>query len=320
MTYPIFTTGIQVLWRSRDEVQFGVNPQTRILASAAAADFLIENCSGTKPVSELLSLAQAEGFDLTSIRSLLARLLENGFLTQRSGESIVENLQDIEIVIKGAGRLGTTVAILLAETGIANIRIIDSRPVGLADITAWGPSRIDVGMRRDHTALLLLERTIRGSWPRMLRPHKPVSRRLAILCPEPIGRTPWFASNIADELMAGGQPYLVASTGAEGALVSTVLTPGSTACVRCYHCRLTDLDHCWPLLSSQLIGRSGPDLASARLILHVAHLIVELTIDWLANPEESESGIYSMAWPSLTSEFSPISAHLACGCQWDKAG
>ncbi len=319
----MFADGTTVVWRSKSEVQFGFDPRFQVRAPADEASFLISACTGTKSVSEIIAQGKSDSLDSECLATVISRLIETGQLISATSLQESDILLDVEFDVSGAGRLGTTVAILLAQSGARNIRVLDRSLITNADVTAWGPSRIDVGARRDHTALLILERIHRGMWPRLLRPIKPALPKLAILCPDPIGQSPWLAPHITDEFLANDQPHLIASTGAKSALVSTVLNPNSTACLRCFHARLSELDSAWPLIASQLIGRTTRDLASSSLILHTASFIVDQAVSWaldLANESlEKISGLYELTSPNFQPQFNPVTTHWSCGCQWNQA-
>ena len=323
MFIPMFADGTAVVWRSKSEVQFGFDPRLQVRAPADEASYLISACTGTNSVSEIIAQSKLEGIDCENLATVISRLIETGQLISATTLQESESLLDVEFEVSGAGRLGTTVAILLAQSGAQNIRVLDRSLITNADVTAWGPSRLDVGQRRDHTVLLILERIHRGMWPRLLRPIKPALPKLAILCPDPIGQTPWLAPHLTDEFLAADQPHLIASTGSTSALVSTVLNPNSTACLRCFHARLSELDSAWPLIASQLIGRASRDLASSALILHTASFIVEQAISWAAglSQESSEkvSGFYELTSPKYQPQFIPLATHWSCGCQWNQA-
>jgi hypothetical protein len=344
MSIPQFAHGVHVLWRSRDEIQFGIDPNRQVRVCAKIAAHLIANCTGQITTAEIEASALRKQLNVCELQITMARLLHNGLLFSQSDAveqsmpvNFVDNQQteltrnrqlgiqeqrnrsNTEIEIHGAGRLGTTVALLLAHAGYVNFRIYDEQLVTISDVTAWGASRVDVGARRDHTALLIVDRIYRGTWPRMLRSQKRGTRRIVILCPDPIGDSPWFAPNLTDEVIAEDSPHIIATTGARCALVSTVLQPNKTGCLRCHNARLTDLDPSWPLLTSQLIGRPMLDLAPANLILHAGTAVVEVVNDWVASQSYDRSGLWSINWPTLAKNYIAIDTHSACGCQWNQA-
>ena len=322
MFIPMFVDGTAVVWRSESEVQFGIDPRNQVRVPAKTGSYLISVCTGTKSVSEIINQAELDEVDCNILSNAIAKLIETGQLVSAARVCETEALAQVEFEITGAGRLGTTVAILLAEAGATNIRILDRKPIATTDVTAWGPSRLDIGQRRDHTALLILERIHRGMWPRLLRPIKPELPRLSILCPDPIGQTPWLAPNLTDSFIAADLPHIIASTGANSALVTTVLNPNSSACLRCFHARQCELDSAWPLIASQLIGRATRDLASSSLILHCATFVAQQSIEWATGRSASNisnCGIFEMTAPDFRTEFMPIETHWSCGCQWNRA-
>lgn len=319
MANPIFIAGINVLWRSKNEVQFGIDPANNVRTDSKIAAHLIANCTGHLTLSEILHSALRNNLDADVVALTISRLINSGLMDSQVQVVKQQSFIDTQIEIKGAGRLGTTIAVMLAHSGFTNIHIHDDNKVTLADVTAWGASRVDVGARRDHTALMIIERIQRGTWPRMLRPTKTGSKNLVILCPDQVGQSVWFQPDLTDEQIAADRPHLFAGVGRTQGQVSTILNPKATACLRCHNARLTDLDPAWPLLSAQLVGRPTQDLAPAPLILHVASLVLELVSDWAQNPTNLESGIWQVNWPSATRTLLPLSTHGSCGCQWNMA-
>jgi len=319
MFKPIFAAGINVLWRNKNQVQFGIDPKTQIRADSKIAAHLIANCTGHLTLEEIIQTANREGLDTEQLLLTVSRLIKSGLLTSDTVLQMPRTFATAEIEIQGAGRLGTTVAILLAQCGFLNIHIHDSKKVTLSDVTAWGASRVDVGARRDHTALMIIDRIQRGVWPRMVRAAKSRSQRLVILCPDQVGQSVWFAPDLTDRLIAADLPHLVAGAGQNEALVSTVLSPSHTACLRCHNARLTDMDPAWPLLSAQLVGRPPQDLAPSGLLLHTATLVVEIVSQWAHEANYVDSGFWAIDWPSTDKSFNQLNTHAACGCQWNQA-
>jgi len=319
MFKPIFAAGINVLWRTKNEVQFGIDPSNHVRTDSKIAAHLIAMCTGHSTLEDIVQTAARDNLNTEQLIATISRLLKSELLINNSEQLKQQIFSDTEIEIRGAGRLGTTIAILLAQCGFANIHIYDPEKVTLSDLTAWGASRVDVGARRDHTALLIIDRIQRGVWPRMVRAKKPKQNHLVILCPDQVGKSVWFAPDLTDQQIAADQPHLVAGAGLEQALISTVLNPKQTACLRCHNARLTDLDPAWPLLAAQLVGRPTQDLAPAALLLHTATLVMDIVCQWALEPNSLESGFWQIDWPKATKSLIPINTHGACGCQWNCA-
>jgi hypothetical protein len=308
-----------VLWRNKDEVQFGIDPANHVRSDSKIAAHLIATCTGHLSLDEIVRSAKQQELDAEQLLVTISRLIKSELMNTGTDQVKHRSFSDLEVEIQGAGRLGTTVAILLAHSGFSNIYVHDQGKVTLSDVTAWGASRVDVGARRDHTALMIIDRIQRGVWPRMVRATKMRERRLVILCPDQVGSSVWFAPDLTDRLLAADQPHLVVGAGKDEALISSVLNPNQTACLRCHNARLTDMDPAWPLLSAQLIGRPAQDLAPAALLLHVANIVTEIVSQWAVEPTYLESGFWKVDWPSGLKSFSSLSTHAACGCQWNRA-
>ena len=229
-------------------------------------------------------------------------------LAQRRGE--------VEISIYGAGRLGTTIALLLTSSGFPLIRVHDERLVVGEDVTAWGASRIDIGHRRDRICGLLMERANRGALNRQLHPRMNVTKRLAVVVTDQAGDWPWLDPLAVDSQLESSTSHIVATVAHSAARWSNVITPGQGACTRCDYQRMVDSDPQWAMIAAQLRTRPALDLAPASLILNTATRIVATIEDWLRN-EAQLSGAHLLDWPVLNVSFSPWSAHPACGCSWE---
>ena len=290
-----------LLWRSKDQVQFGIHPTDCVRMSKEIALSILpqQDCAVDVP-------------DDVTPEHLIAmhrEQLEPNELSKRV---------DTEIVIIGAGRMGTTIAVLLANAGYPTIRVHDKQPVTLADVTTWGASRIDVGMRRDFTAHLIIERIYRGTWPRILRKMQTATRKLVILCPDPVADWPWFAPNLTDDLISKDQPHIVVASSPSNVHFSSVIVPGKSACMRCHDAHLTEIDSAWPLITSQLIGRPMLDVTPSGLILYAAHFITQAVHRWVIEKQADANRLWDIAWPSFNATYNSMSVHPACGCQWNQ--
>lgn len=299
----ILTSQTPVLWRSKDIVQLGLDPQQALHLPADIAQSLLKQASGNP-------LPLMRTYDITPAHSIA---LNRENLAQ---EELVRRFET-EIVIHGAGRMGMTIAVLLANAGFPTIRIFDKKHITQADVTSWGPSRTDIGSRRDYIAYLLIERIHRGTWPRMLRQPTTASRTLTLMCPDPVADWPWFSPQLTDELIASDKPHIVVASGTDKVHFSSVIVPGKTACMRCHDAHLVDHDPSWALISSQLIGRPSIDVTPSNLILFAAHTITQLIQEWTNDQHKDINRLWEISFPELSKTWIATTQHPACGCGWN---
>ena len=308
------TSHIPVLWRSKEEVQIGLHPMHSLrMPIDAAHKFLAAAITAEQEKPSTRAETSAHSVEpVADPAHYIAYQREDLTKEQQA------NRLNTEIVIQGAGRIGTTIAILLAGAGYPLIRIHDAQKITSNDLCIWGASRVDIGSRRDHTAHLLIERIHRGTWPSILRRTSTATQRLTILCPDPVTDWPWFAPNLTDKLIASDQAHLVLASGPTNIHVSSVIEPGVTSCMKCRDAHLTDADPSWPLLTSQLIGRPPLDLAPSGLVLYAAHFATQLVSEWVDSRSVLPNRLWDISWPSLATEFTTMFPHPACGCGWNQ--
>lgn len=339
---PILAPGVHVLWRSPTEVQLGINPHRALVMPAKHASKIIQLCDGNTMVSEIAKAAHDEEISEGSIINLLLQLFNSGLIqdsdvhlsgsnsqtvptqqrlmAQRETQS--ENARNArfttEIHIWGLGRLGITIATLLASAGYPLLRFHDDKLVTSDDLIAWGHSWVDVGGRRDVVATQITERLFRGFSERNHFQKYIPQRTLHIYTPDSCADYPWASPDMTTQCMSDDTPHLVAITAGSFASITSVIEPGQTSCWRCMHLTQCDLDASWALVSSQLIDRHVPDVTPIGLVTLAAVHVVSVVGDWLDGRSPLTDVIYEFAWPSVHAQLHEQSAHPRCGCMWDR--
>lgn len=331
---------IHLLNRDKENIQLGLDPQTCMQLPEQFRKIL-EKCDGYSTVNELAQLGIQLGFDFDSTVHTLYLLTQRGLLieqtpalqkltsnqashlldAQRSTQSDPQRIAErtkARITIFGAGRTGATLALLLGNSGFANLRIIDPNLITAADLSPWGASRIDIGQRRDVLVHTLLERVHRQQLRTTRLKESRSKPNLIIFAPDPVADIPWLNPDLADLAIAADSPFLVIATCPANSLVSSVIIPGVAGCVRCFHQHQNDRDSVWPQLMSQLIGRNVPDQTPTDLVLSTALFAYHQVANWI-DLEKTESNVW---WKlDRTSKISSISnmPHNQCGCFWQLA-
>lgn len=329
--------GVHLLSRDQQRIQVGLNPRTSLVLPKAMLAIL-KKCDGYTTVDQLTKLAKLNELDPQSTMETLNLMLAQGLLRKvdPSVESLSANQQSHyldssrsvgfeaekinqratkRLAIVGGGRLGATISLLLGNSGFSNLRILDSSPVTLSDISPWGASRLDVGLRRDFVIQTMLERIHKGQLKTMRTKESRVKPDLIVYAPDPVSEIPWFDPNLANWAMELDVAYLVASSSPNEAYVSSVLTPGKSGCIRCYHQHQTDRDPIWPKLIAQLVGKVSPDFTPTDLVLGTGLFAYQQICKWMEQPELNSSTWWAITTTEHIAKFE-IPPHAHCGCIW----
>jgi bacteriocin biosynthesis cyclodehydratase domain-containing protein len=240
---------------------------------------------------DLASLALRHGSDATA-RSVLRR-------RQRSW-----------VEVRGASRVGSAVATLLAAAGIGRVSVADPLPVGLADVGPTGLLLPDVGGSREVAARERV-RTVAPS-ARATRSTGPATPELVVLAP-PTGPDQTLVATWSRR----STPHLLAFVRETTGVVGPLVVPGETCCLFCLDLHRRDLDPGWPVIAAQL-GR-GPanqacDVGLATLVAAQAALQALAYVDG-SDPVVLDGTLETSLSTGLTRRRS-WSPHPTCGCRW----
>ena len=345
-SHPHLAPGIPVLWRDADHIQIGLHPLNSVILEAHIAIPLLEMCNGQTPTNVVVRELMSTGASQEQCELIVTRLMRNRLMrnlpqrisdVQSNGLAAISHNDSPRILMQremsntsqssqrsltavhlyGLGRLGMTVTAALASAGFAHLRVHDSAVVTAQDVTTFGASRIDIGNRRDFVALQIIERVQAGVTSRNhALKHKPANE-LHVYMPDAVADYPWFDYSLGQECMSRDIPHLVATLAQQSALITSVITPGTTGCLRCLHLHNADHDRTWPLINAQLVGRRAPDLSPIGLVIQSAMLVVEQVSRWVDEGTTDENRIVSLGWPSQRAGVMINTAHPDCGCTWE---
>ena len=340
---PKFAPGVRLYNRSQSQIQIGINPDTALVVEEKVGRTIGKLLTGANSFSEICKQLVGDGHDLPSSKNFINRLIALGLVEtgpvaatydQQNPVSEVQRLNLVretsrdleainrrigcEISIRGAGRLGMTVCLLLASAGFPNITVHDSKMVTESDLTPWGASRIDIGIRRDVVAKNLIERMIRGASAHKNSLRYRSKQKIEILLPDQHADFPWISAISADALVATDTPHLFASTSSNESLISSVIDPGQTPCLRCLHLHKCDQDPQWPIIDLQISQNPLVDSAGIALILRTAMEVTRIAAAWIDAPQTPESHLLKLGQAEACVEMYPTFFHPACGCRWDK--
>jgi hypothetical protein len=350
LSNPQLAPGVHFFRRNESQIQIGINPNSAIILDTQIGKQIFQLLSGNNSVAQICQKLNQTGFTESSGKNLLIQLANLGLLTSGpttqtyDDKNPVTGIQRLnlnretagshqamkqrigcEIAIHGAGRLGTTLGLLLVSSGYPNITVHDSQLVREDDLTPWGASRVDIGNRRDHTARNLMERMIRGASSHKNSLRFQAQRRIEILLPDQRANFPWIDATSADSFTAKDISYLFAATSSSAGIVSSVITPGIAPCLRCLHLHRCDLDPAWPRIELQVAAHSAIDTAPIGLIIRTALLIQSAINDWvdqdLTDRDKSpDSHLMQLGLLPDQDETYPTYFHPTCGCRLDLSG
>jgi bacteriocin biosynthesis cyclodehydratase domain-containing protein len=271
------------LWRDPTTLQLGLDPQRALLLSGVdVADLaVLDLLDGRRPMDDVVELARRRGHDAGRVRELVDVLLDAAALddaaatsdagsrtihpvSPAAGSTLEPDLLSLSLLhrtpgaatrvmrarrattveVLGAGRVGATVASLLAAAGIGHLDIDDDGPLRTADVAPGGLRGAGgtSASRGAETRRLLSAVTTTRDRPASSPPAVSVlAPTTALLAPELLSRT-------------RDRPHLPVLVRETTAVVGPLVVPGRTPCCRCVELARGDRDPGWPSLSAQLLG------------------------------------------------------------------
>ncbi|MGW5778603.1 TOMM precursor leader peptide-binding protein [Streptomyces sp. NPDC003863] len=371
--HPMVKPALRRAWRSLRCVQFGVAPAHAVVLDPVdpATGAMLGLLDGTRGTALLRAEARALGLPDGRLEALLGRLESAGLLTDaatgRPGKagpaagavdvaldplradlaslSVVHPEPDraartlaarraLRVRVRGAGRVGTAVAALLAAAGVGSVEVLDAGRVEPWETSPGGLPAESVGERRATAARRLVGRWTREAG-RPGGPGRPGGTRgrcersgsgegrgepglslvvvtprdgLGAYVPDPVPAEPWVST---------GTPHLYAGVLEATGVVGPLVLPGGTACARCLQEERTDRDPVTPRLLAQ--WRSGAPhplpacdlgLATAVAGLAAAHALAFLDGDLPA----STGTRWEASLPLLEWRAERLRPHPACPC------
>ncbi|MFD7966102.1 ThiF family adenylyltransferase [Streptomyces zaomyceticus] len=373
--HPMVKPALRRAWRSLRRVQFGITPAHAVVLDPVDRETgtLLGLLDGTRGTESLRAEARALGLPEGHLEALVGRLESAGLLadasTGRPGKAgptagavdpgldpLRADLASLSVVhpaperavrtlaargslrvqVRGAGRVGATVAALLAAAGVGGVEVVDSGRVEPWETAPGGLPAEAVGERRATAARRLV-----GRWRRSR--GGPGDRRgagrsggsapggrsgsgegfgevglslvvvtprdgLGAYVPDPLPAERWVAT---------GTPHLYAGVLEATGTVGPLVLPGGTACARCLQEGRIDREPAWPRLLAQ--WRSGAPhplpacdlgLATAVAGLAAAHALAFLDGDLPA----STGTRWEASLPLLEWRAERLRPHPACPC------
>ncbi len=373
---PVFKTALRRFWRDHTTLQFGLRPERALLLRGVGdrAARLIAAIDGTRDQSALRSTAAELGLEPAFADRLLALLVEARVvddaatdpatlarlsLSERDrlapdlasisllsasadgGLATLELRRRAKVAVVGAGRVGASVAALLAAAGVGHVAVDDDGVCAAVDCAPGGASIGNVGVSRAAVGAAVIQR---ASASTQLRPFEAAERPdLVVLAPREAAQP-----QLGDQLLRDGTAHLLVGVRETTAVIGPLVVPGESACLRCLDLRRTDRDPAWPLIAAQLAAAPphapapACDVALASLAASVAALqaltwidagepalpaptlptttrptttLPTTTLPTTALPATFD-GTLEVTLPDWRIRRRPWSPHPSCGCHW----
>jgi len=167
--------------------------------------------------------------------------------TTRTPFEVVRARRAASVVVHGAGRVGASLATLLAAAGVGQVHVADRGPVRPGDVAPAGVAAADVDRSRTAAAAEALRRAA----PEIRSTPPAPGRRpdlVVLASTEPVDTT------LRTALAGGRVAHLVAGVRETTAVVGPLVLPGRTGCLRCGDLHRADRDPAWPVVAAQLVG------------------------------------------------------------------
>ncbi|MEV4615447.1 ThiF family adenylyltransferase [Kitasatospora sp. NPDC049258] len=347
------------LWRDRQTLQFGtVRRHARVVESVdrPVAAFL-ELIDGSRDGPTLLAAGERLGLDREYCNAMLESLARSELLDDADAlqqalarhprprqELLGPDLASLSLVhpepgeaaevlqgralarveVRGAGRVGASLAAVLAAGGIGAVTVSDRGRVSARDCAPAGFPPTEVGRLRATAAREVVHRAAgAAAADRHRRPsaEAPGPPTLVVLAPRSGSGAFTGLAAEAQELMRAGRPHLYVGVLEHLGVVGPLVVPGASACGSCATLTRTDEDEAWPRLLAQLAD-DGPgrarspacDSALATAVAGLAALHVELYLDGVLPP--SVDGWCEISAADGMVRRLRLPGHPDCGCRW----
>ncbi|MFI1395125.1 ThiF family adenylyltransferase [Streptomyces sp. NPDC020681] len=361
--HPMVKPALRRAWRERQTVQFGVTPAHAVTVGPVdtATGTLLELLDGTRGLPLLRDEARAMGLPDGQVDTLVKRLTAAGLLDdpeaggptadalrKRAGslDRLRPDLASLSIVypepgggirrlagrramrvqVRGAGRVGATVAALLSAAGVGRVEVLDGGCTEPWDVAPGGLPAEAVGERRDTAARQLVRRSAPDRPPRADRGATSAAGAepalsLIVVCPRD-GLAAYAPDPAAaDDWITTGTPHLYAGVVESTGVVGPLVLPGGTACAGCLELGRADRDPSWRRLLAQWRsgGRRSPVPAcDITLATAVAGMAAAHAVSFLDGELPASTGArWEAALPLLDWQSERITPHLDCACSAD---
>ncbi|MEU0037638.1 TOMM precursor leader peptide-binding protein [Streptomyces sp. NPDC006333] len=352
--HPMVKPALRRGWRDLNTVQFGMAPAHAIVlgpVDTATGSFL-DLLDGTRGLPLLREEGRGMGLPDGHVDALVERLAHSGLLddatgggpaadTLRAKKAVLARLRpdlaalslvapapgdalghlaarrSLRVQVRGAGRVGVTLAALLAGAGVGRIEVRDVGRVEPWDVAPGGLTAESIGERREEAARRAVRRAAPDRPPRPATEGEEPGLSLVIITPRDGLSVHAPDPTAAEPLITSGAPHLYAGVVEGTGVVGPLVLPGDTGCAGCLDRSRADRDPTWPRLIAQ--WRSGSsrhvpacDLTVATGVAGIAAAHALAFLD--GRPPSSAGARWETSAPALHWHAKPVWPHPDCPC------
>jgi bacteriocin biosynthesis cyclodehydratase domain-containing protein len=330
-TRPLLKPALKRIWRDAQTLQLGLQPGRAVVVGGLEPTDaqVLDLLDGSRDTPTLLADAGRSGVDPARAGHLLGLLASADALDEPGGpiphdarldpdllslsllrrgvgaaHRTLARRRIAHVTVHGAGRVGATVAGLLAAAGVGRVDIDDDGPVRPADLSPGGIREPAAGNRGQAATRAL---------PRAAGHDGHAGRQLAVVAP--------VGSVAAPEVLAAvrHRPHLLVAVRETTALVGPLVLPGASPCVRCLELARADRDPAWPALVAQLLGSArAPEACDIALATLAAALAAVQALAYLDAHRGFGASVVGGVWEFGLADGRlrrrSVEPHVACGC------
>lgn len=333
---PLVHPALARVWRDTTTVQIGLDPDRAVVLGGlnAAETSLLRALDGRHDHATLRAKAIEAGGDATIADRLLDLLRAGGVVVDcddlSTGDLRTDPLapdrataglltgapdggahamavrREQWVEVRGAGRVGASVARLLGAAGVGRITVVDAATTSSHDLCPGGLDRRHVGRSRGPE----VQRLVRTSTGPVTEPSMPA---LVVIAPQP-----GAVVSPGGGLLGDGIPHLMARVVEVTGTVGPLILPGRSACLRCLDLYRTDRDPAWPRIVAQT-AQQRPAVAACDVTLaaQVAALAAQQVLAHLDGfVPATVDGTVEITLPYGLPRRRSWTPHPACGCRW----
>ena len=341
---PLLKPGLRRLWRDDSTLQIGTDPDRAVVLGGLdpRVASLVEALDGTKTEVAIVAAARGRGLDPGQVRRLMGLLGACGALDDASTDSaplaglsseerdrlapdlaalslrsrapdgglgVLARRRAAVVEVRGAGRVGATLAVLLGAAGVGAVHVSDPAPTRPGDVSTGGLLAEDVGRARQDAAADAVRRVSPAA------PAK-TSSTAALVVLAPVGSVTARHANA----MRGRAHLAVAIREGRG-VVGPLVLPGVSSCLHCHDLHRRDRDPLWPRIAAQLAtDPAGAPPCEAPLAMAVAALGAAQALAYLDGEPAPTTldGTLEVTLPDLQVRRRTWQTHPECACAVDR--
>ncbi|MFD5028227.1 ThiF family adenylyltransferase [Streptomyces sp. NPDC058373] len=358
LSHPLLKPALRRGWHDLRTVQFGAAPAHAVVLGPidTATGSFIELLDGTRGMPLLREEAHRMGLAEGYADRLVGRLARAGLLDDTTGggpgaaalrerpaalERLRPDLGSLAVTsrepggamarmgarrasrvqVRGAGRVGATLAAVLSGAGVGQVDVVDGGCVDPGDVAPGGMSARAVGERRTEAARKVVRQASPGAARRSRKGPRADSGEpgLSLVVVAPRDGLGAFAPDPAavEQFVSSGIPHLFAGVLEATGMVGPLVLPGATTCAQCVSLDRVDRDPAWPRLITQWRAsrrRPSPscDLALATTVAGFAAAQALAFLDGTL-PSAAEAR-WELALPESAWRAVVLSPHPECPC------